>query len=545
MTNVFLQLVSLTKIISVMIIAVFGLRILFKKAPRKLHKTLWILVGIRASIPFYFRSRLGVIPAHTVSSTAASKGIVSADPITKVANINRVAVGHSDVATKVDISTVATYIWIAGVSAFIIYFLVNYFRTRRNVSEATQISENVFAIEGIPSPFILGYIKPRIYIYPNMSQNQQELIVAHERCHLKNMDHILKLVGFVLLSVYWFNPLMWLAYFMFCKDIELACDEEVIKALPFCKRKEYAIALLDSAHKSNVLVYGVAFSENNVKERVVSVMSYKKPKFWIIVAAVAACIVVLVVFFTVNKASKETGSEAGYVAYEFETYDGQIIKIDDSNIISEVAEEDVLETTSVPEDAEVISPGRDYVYLEDENYYYVEDVANGLLTVATKGELKANETSSDSAMGYISWNNFEICYKTDIFYAYMDTDSDTVTLSYDNDDVELAGTNVVVFSKEIGVKSKDVIEDRVKFVDGNVSDIEEIAMSDDSTVYAYSVVSGNEGSELKTEQTYYTIQDGDDVVLVDEFRTISPDEELDKAVSEELNLAIQSIMPQE
>lgn len=88
-------------------------------------------------------------------------------------------------ATKVDISTVATYIWIAGVSAFIIYFLVNYFRTRRNVSEATQISENVFAIEGIPSPFILGYIKPRIYIYPNMSQNQQELIVAHERCHLK------------------------------------------------------------------------------------------------------------------------------------------------------------------------------------------------------------------------------------------------------------------------------------------------------------------------------------------------------------------------
>lgn len=544
MTNVFLQLVSLTKIISLMIIAVLWLRIIFRKAPRKLHKILWLLVGIRASIPFYFKSRLGVIPAQSVSSVVSNHRIVSTEPITRVTGMDMMVVDQSDIASKVDIATIVTYFWITGVVLFMIYLLVNYIRTMKNVSGAVRIYDEVYTSAGIPSPFILGYIKPRIYIDLDMNPNQQELIVAHERCHLKNMDHILKLIGFVLLGVYWFNPFMWLAYFLFCKDIEIACDEEVIKSLPFEKRKEYARTLLDSAHKANVLIYGVAFSENNVKERVVSIMNYKKPKFWIIVAAVVACVAVIILFFTVNRAPKDIPvGGTGYLVYEFETYDGQKIVIDDSNIISQTLEENVLESTSVPEGAVVIAPGRDYVYLEDENYYYVEDAANGLLTVASKDCLVAVEVV-DGEMDDYTCDAFSISYSRESFYAFEDADNAAFTLSYAKEGVELAGSNVVTFQVISGVDSKTVMTDKVKAMDGSEADIVETTIGDGAVAYAYDSLSESEGSELRTEQIYYTIQRGDDVIMIDEFRTVSPDEAVDKAVSSEIDYVIQSIKVQ-
>lgn len=562
MTKIFLQLVSLSKIISIMIIAVLILRVVFRKAPKKLHKILWLLVGIRASIPFYLRSKLGVIPAHTVSSTVSNQTIVRTEPVTRVVGVDDVVSRHSDVVSRVDITAIVTYVWIAGVCLFLLYLLVNYIRMRKSVSEAVRVHDDVFASDNIPSPFILGYIKPRIYIYPDMDQKQQELIVAHERCHLKYMDHILKLLGFVLLGVYWFNPLMWLAYFVFCKDIELACDENVISSLPFDRRKEYAIALLDSAHKANVLIYGVAFSENSVKERVVSVMNYKKPKFWIIVAAIVACIAVIVLFFTVNKAPKnasveteaEIVAESEYVSYEFETYDGQTIKIDESNIVSQNPEENVLETTLVPENAEVIAPGRDYVYLADDEFYYVEDSANGLLTVAYKGaidtdptddidEVVTDDAGNDGVAKFIKykWGDYTILNESDSFYLFEDKEGESLTLSYDKEGVELAGSNVVTFQTIHNATSQDVIADKVKGMDGLVTDITELTR-DGATIYVYSVVGESEGSELKTEQTYYTIQHGDDVLLIDEFRTVSPDAELDEEVSKALYDIIQSVL---
>lgn len=537
MTDFFLQLIDLSKIISIMIVTVILLRFVLRRAPRRVHKILWIIVGIRSSLPFYIKSSLGILPSESAQLTITGSGIVRTEPFQGVILADAVQQVPAVTSTAIDIKSIIAFVWIVGTAVFLAYFALNYLKTKRAVSGAKCIENDIYVSDRIPSPFILGYIRPRIYVLPDMDKGQEELIVAHERCHLKNMDHVLKLIGFVLLGVYWFNPLMWIAYVLFCKDVELACDEEVISELPFVQRKEYAIALLNSAHNSSRLSYGLAFSENNVKERVVSVMNYKKPKFIIIITAAVACCAVLFAFFTVNKAN----GQSSYITYEFETFEGVTVVINESNIVSQEKVDDVLETDKVPVDAEVIAPGRDYVYLSDANYYYVEDAANGLLTVAIiDGKAKEVAAASEGASAVYEGDSFSFQYNPDTMYLFEDEMG--VTLSYYREDIDLAGSNVITFSIADGGSSEDVIEDKVTTYGGDTADIREIDINSGvEQAYVYSAYGESPDSELKTAQIYYAMQAGDTVVLADEFRTIGTDEDLELEIDSEFGHVMQSL----
>ena len=180
-----------------------------------------------------------------------------------------------------------------------LYTLISYWRLQRKVSEAVILRENIFQSENVGSPFVLGIIKPRIYLPYNMDEQDLEHVVAHERAHIRRKDHLWKPLGFLLLTIHWFNPLMWLAYVLLCRDIELACDEKVIQELGNEQRANYSQALVAcSVNRRMIAACPLAFGEVGVKERVKSVLNYKKPAFWVIVASVIACVVVAVCFLT-------------------------------------------------------------------------------------------------------------------------------------------------------------------------------------------------------------------------------------------------------
>ena len=191
------------------------------------------------------------------------------------------------------------YIWIFGMIALALYTAISYWRLSRKVDTAVRYKDNIFQSENVNSPFVLGIIKPRIYLPFNMNGQNLEHVVAHEQAHIRRKDHLWKPLGFLLLTIHWFNPLMWLAYVLLCRDIELACDEKVIKELGNEQRADYTQALVVcSVNRRMIAACPLAFGEVGVKDRVKSVMNYKKPAFWIIILAVIACVIVAVCFLT-------------------------------------------------------------------------------------------------------------------------------------------------------------------------------------------------------------------------------------------------------
>ena len=163
---------------------------------------------------------------------------------------------------------VASAVWVTGVAVMLIYGVVSYFRVRKTVSDAVLLSSNIWQSEKVVSPFILGIIRPKIYIPYGMNSETQSHVIAHENAHLRRRDHWIKPLGFMLLAVYWFNPLIWVAYILLCKDIERACDEKVISQMDDENRREYASALLECAvNRRRIAACPLAFGETGLKER--------------------------------------------------------------------------------------------------------------------------------------------------------------------------------------------------------------------------------------------------------------------------------------
>jgi len=190
-------------------------------------------------------------------------------------------------------------IWIVGIIALFIYTVISYAKVKRKIGTAVLLRENIYQSENVVSPFVLGIIKPKIYLPFNMNEKDMEHVVAHEMAHIHRKDHLWKPLGFLLLTLHWFNPLMWLGYILLCRDIELACDEKVIKELDHDARADYSQALLTcSVNRRMIAACPLAFGEVGVKDRVKSVLNYKKPAFWIIIAAIVACVAVAVCFLT-------------------------------------------------------------------------------------------------------------------------------------------------------------------------------------------------------------------------------------------------------
>ena len=308
MSDLFLNIVNMSISASWLVLTVLLLRFVLKKAPKWVNVLLWGIVAVRLAFPFSIESALSLIPsAETISPGIMMDTVPSIQ--TGVPAINNVinpvigsslapAPGASANPLQIWIP-ILSMIWVAGVAILLVYTAVSYWRLRRKVSKAVILRDNIFQSENVASPFVLGIIKPRIYLPFNMNGQDLEHVVAHEQAHIRRRDHWWKPLGFLLLTIHWFNPLMWLAYVLLCRDIELACDEKVIKELDNELRADYAQALVVcSVNRRMIAACPLAFGEVGVKERVKSVMNYKKPAFWVIILAVITCAVVAVCFLT-------------------------------------------------------------------------------------------------------------------------------------------------------------------------------------------------------------------------------------------------------
>ena len=309
MAAVFLKLLNLSISASWLVLAVLVLRLISKRSPKWVNVLLWGIVALRLVLPFSIESALSLIP----SAETVSPAVVQFDPaptITSGVNIIDNAVNpslseHFAAAPTMSVNPLyvwtylAGWVWLIGLGAMLLYALVSYLRLRRRVSVSLHIQDNIYLCDAISSPFILGVVKPRIYLPSGLDEVQQQNVLSHERAHLARRDHWWKPLGFALLAVYWFNPVLWLAYTLLCRDIELACDERVIRTMDESAVKTYSTVLLAcSMPRKAVITCPLAFGEVGVKERVKNALHYKKPAFWVVAASVAVCVVVAVCFLT-------------------------------------------------------------------------------------------------------------------------------------------------------------------------------------------------------------------------------------------------------
>ena len=316
MNELFLKIINMSISASWLVLAVLILRFVLKKAPKWINVLLWGIVAIRLICPFSFESPLSLIPsAETIplnigmDSTPTINSGISAinnavNPI--ISQSNTPMAGASINPLQITIG-IYEYIWIFGMIALALYTAISYWRLRRKVDTAVRYKDNIFQSENVSFPFVLGIIKPRIYLPFKMNGQYLEYVVAHEQAHICRKDHWWKPLGFLLLMIHWFNPLMWLAYVLLCRDIELACDEKVIKELGNEQRGDYTQALVAcSVNRRMIAACPLAFGEVSVKERVKSVMNYKKPAFWVIIISVIVCVGVAVCFLTNPKQDSYT-----------------------------------------------------------------------------------------------------------------------------------------------------------------------------------------------------------------------------------------------
>jgi len=308
MSDLFLKIVNMSISASWLVVAVLILRLVLKKAPKWVNVLLWGIVAVRLICPFSFESALSLIPSAETFPEKIISG-PSFDVQTGITPIdNRINDYLGDryfegvtVPTNNgnNVMTILTIVWIIGILLLATYTVISYWRLHREIDTAVRYKDNIFQSENVSSPFVLGIINPRIYLPFSMNEQDMEHVVAHEQAHIRRKDHWWKPLGFLLLTIHWFNPLMWLAYVLLCRDIELACDEKVIKGLSNEQRADYTQALVAcSVNRRMIAACPLAFGEVGVKERVKSVMNYKKPAFWVIILAVIACVIVAVCFLT-------------------------------------------------------------------------------------------------------------------------------------------------------------------------------------------------------------------------------------------------------
>ena len=309
MAAVFLKLLNLSISASWLVLAVLVLRLVSKRSPKWMNVLLWGIVALRLMLPFSIESALSLIP----SVETVSPAVVQFDPAPTITSgvsvidnaVNPALSEHFAAAPTASVNPlyvwteIAGWVWLIGLGAMLLYALVSYLRLRRRVSVSLCVRENIYLCDAISSPFILGVVKPRIYLPSGLDEVQRQNVLSHERAHLTRRDHWWKPLGFVLLAVYWFNPVLWLAYTLLCRDIELACDERVIRTMDESAVKTYSTVLLAcSMPRKAVITCPLAFGEVGVKERVKNALRYKKPAFWVVAASVAVCVVVAVCFLT-------------------------------------------------------------------------------------------------------------------------------------------------------------------------------------------------------------------------------------------------------
>ena len=323
MSGIFLKLLNLSISASWLVLVVLALRLVLKRAPKWVNVLLWGMVALRLMLPFSIESALSLIP----SAETVSPEVVRFDPaptitsgVTIIDNAVNPSLSESFAAAplaSVNPLYVWTYlagwVWLIGLAAMLLYALVSYLRLRRRVSASIPLRENIYVCDEVASPFILGILRPRIYLPSALDEAQRGSVLSHECAHLARHDHWWKPLGFALLAVYWFNPLLWIAYTLLCRDIELACDERVLRGMDAGQVKDYSSALLAcSVPRRMLAACPLAFGEVGVGARVKNALRYKKPAFWIVAASVAVCVVVAVCFLTNPRTDTDAAGLVGF-----------------------------------------------------------------------------------------------------------------------------------------------------------------------------------------------------------------------------------------
>ena len=309
MAAIFLKLLNLSISASWLVLAVLVLRLVSKRSPKWMNVLLWGIVALRLMLPFSIESALSLIP----SAETVNPAVVQFDPAPTITSgvkiidnaVNPSLSEHFAAAPLASVNPlyvwteIAGWVWLIGLGAMLLYALVSYLRLRRRVRVSLPVQDHIYLCDAISSPFILGVVKPHIYLPSGLDEVQRQNVLSHEQAHLARRDHWWKPLGFALLAVYWFNPVLWLAYALLCRDIELACDERVIRTMDESAVKTYSTVLLAcSMPRKAVITCPLAFGEVGVKERVKNALHYKKPAFWVVAASVAVCVVVAVCFLT-------------------------------------------------------------------------------------------------------------------------------------------------------------------------------------------------------------------------------------------------------
>lgn len=302
MVSAFAKILSISIAANWMILAVLVLRFLLKKAPRRVICILWAMVAVRLLLPVSLESPVDFIPETTSAiQEAVDTSLIHPETVTFHTGIVTPQEGTSGASASSGQSiSVIPLVWFFGVLLMLSYLALRYVKLRRLVREAAWEKENIWICDTVTTPFILGIVRPKIYLPSGLSGTSREYVIAHEKCHLRCKDHWWKPISYLILSVFWFDPLMWIAYFMICKDIEFACDESVIRRYSLSEKKAYSQAILTcSANRKLVLACPIAFGETAVVGRIRNVLNHKKPGFWIMLVSVLILILCTIGFFTI------------------------------------------------------------------------------------------------------------------------------------------------------------------------------------------------------------------------------------------------------
>lgn len=325
MSSIFLKLVNMSVSAGWLILAVAAFRLVLRRTPKAIICALWGLVALRLILPFHFESMFSLVPsAQTIPMNIAMEprpaidsGIAAIDQVVNPVLMQSLAPAEAASANPLQIwIPVLTAVWLLGMAVMLTYALVSYLRLCRRVRVSLRVESNVYLCDQVESPFILGILRPRIYFPSDMAEGEYRYVLAHERAHLRRRDNLWKPTGYLLLSVYWFNPLCWLAYILLCRDIELACDEKALRSLGVEQKKAYSRALLScSVSRGSIAACPVAFGMVGVKQRVQAVLHYKKPAFWVVQVGILACILGAVCFLTDPVQAEEETAREHYEAY--------------------------------------------------------------------------------------------------------------------------------------------------------------------------------------------------------------------------------------
>ena len=300
MEKLFLEFFNRSIAAGWLILAVILLRLLFRRVPKWVTGCLWLLIAVRLVIPFSVESVYSLLPAAEMfpqeilysETPAADTGVPVIDAAVNHSLGSSVPNPGDSVNPLQIVAALSSVVWIAGMGVMLLFSGISYVLLKRKVRTAVRLRGNIRQSEFITTPFVLGIFRPMIYLPFSVEEADAEYIIAHEKAHIRRGDHLIKPAAFLLLSVYWFHPLMWAAYILLCRDIELACDERVIGNMSADERKAYSEVLLGFTEKQKLIsVCPAAFGEIGVKTRIRSVLNYRKPKFWGIVLALAACVV--------------------------------------------------------------------------------------------------------------------------------------------------------------------------------------------------------------------------------------------------------------